>query len=121
MAKEKKSHFSAGMLIGATLGAAATAFFKSKPGQELTKELQKSVKTIQQKVTAELKKKGEITEDRYRELVDKVTAYYVATKELAQTQVPAVKKTLLDSWKTIEHELKAVQKPAVKKSPAKKK
>lgn len=116
MAKEKKSHFSAGVLIGAALGAAATAFFKSKPGQELTKDLQKIVKTIQQKVKSELKKKGVMTEERYRDLVEKITAYYVKTKDLAKSEVPAVKKNLMDSWKTIERELKSVQKPPVKKA-----
>ncbi|MBU1032550.1 MAG: hypothetical protein ABII13_04390 [Patescibacteria group bacterium] len=120
--KKKKSHLGAGMVIGAAIGAAAAAFMQTKKGKELKDDLTKKTLALQKKINAELKKKGAVTKAGYEDLVDKVTAYYVVSKNITKTEVPAVKKTLMTHWKKIEAGLKSVdKKPVAKKKPAAKK
>lgn len=107
--KKSSSHLGAGLLVGAAVGVAAATFLQSKQGKQLTKDLQKKTVALQKKVTMELKKVGDLTKESYQELVDKVVAYYVKTKDIAENEIPEVKKLLLAHWKNIEKELKSVK------------
>ncbi len=107
--KKGSSHIGAGMLIGAAIGVAAATFLQSKQGKVLTKDLMKKTNALQKKINAELKKAGNITKENYEQLVDKVIAYYVKSKDIAQKEIPEVRKTLLSTWKTIEREIKSLK------------
>lgn len=107
--KKKSSHFGAGMLIGAAIGVGTAAFLQSKKGKTFTKDLSRKVAALQKKVNAQLKKNGVMTKNAYEDLVDTVVAYYVKTKDIAKTEIPAVRKQLLGSWKMIQKELKSVK------------
>lgn len=119
MNAKKKSHLGLGMAIGAAIGVAAATFLQSKKGKTFAKDLQKKTAELQGKVQAELKKAGIMTESKYKNLVDTVVAYYVKSKDIAKTEIPAVTNNLMAAWKTIEKELKSV-KLAPKKKTAKK-
>jgi len=107
--KKRSSHLGAGILVGAAIGIATAAFFQSKKGKAFTKDLQKKTMALQKKVSMELQKTGVMTEKNYHQLVDKVIAYYVKTKDIAKNEIPEVKKILMAHWKTIERELKSVK------------
>jgi gas vesicle protein len=107
--KKRSSHLGAGVLVGAAIGVAAATFLQSKKGKAFTKDLQKKTMALQKKVAMELQKAGVMSEKKYQELVDKVVAYYVKTKDIAKSEIPEVKKVLLAHWKTIERELKSVK------------
>jgi gas vesicle protein len=107
--KKSSSHIGAGLLVGAAIGVAAATFLQSKQGKAFTKDLQKKTMALQKKISMELKKTGDLTKENYQDLVEKVVAYYVKTKDIAQTEIPQVKKVLLAHWKTIEKELKNVE------------
>lgn len=104
------THLGAGMLIGAALGIAAAAFLQTKKGKELSKDLQKKIGPLQKKVMAQLKKAGTISKDRYEEIVDSIIDHYLVTKEIAQKEIPEVKKVLMSSWKGVEKQLTLLQK-----------
>jgi gas vesicle protein len=106
---KKSSHLGVGLLIGAAIGVASAVFLQSKKGKTFTKDLQRKVMALQKKVNAELKKQGTMNKEKYEQLVDTVVAYYVKTKDIAKTEIPEVKKSLLASWKTIQQQLKSVK------------
>lgn len=107
---DKKSHLGAGLLVGAAIGVASAIFFQSKQGKQLTKDLSKKVSALQKKVMKELEKAGDMSKERYQQLVDSIVAYYVKTKDIAQDEIPVVKKQLLATWKSVEAELKKLKK-----------
>jgi gas vesicle protein len=107
--KKSSSHIGAGLVVGAAIGVAAATFLQSKKGKAFTKDLQKKTMALQKKVTMELKNARDISKESYQDLVDKVVAYYVKTKDIAQNEIPEVKKVLLSHWKNIEKELKNVE------------
>jgi gas vesicle protein len=106
--KKHSSHIGAGLLVGAAIGVAAATFLQSKQGKALTKDLQRKTMALQKKVLKELKNAKEISKDTYDELVDKVVAYYVKTKDIAEKEVPEVTKLLRSHWKNVEKELKDI-------------
>jgi gas vesicle protein len=105
----QSSHLGVGVLIGAAIGVATAAFLQSKKGRELTTDLQKKVSALQKKIMTELSKAGDMTKEKYEELVDKVVDYYVKSKDIAAKEVPVVKKQLLSTWKQVEKQLKSLQ------------
>ncbi len=107
--KKKSSHFGAGMLIGAAIGVAAAAYLRTKEGKAMKKDMAKKVGALQKKVMSQLEARGTFTKERYEELVDKVVAYYVKSKDIAKSEAPQVRRNLLASWNRIKTELKAVK------------
>ena len=98
------------MIIGAVIGLASASFLQSKKGKTLAKDLKVRTAALQKKVLTELRKGEEMSQSKYKEIVDSVVAYYAASKDIAKTEVPEVKKHLLSTWKTVQKELKAVKK-----------
>ncbi|MFA5935278.1 MAG: YtxH domain-containing protein [Patescibacteria group bacterium] len=107
--KKKSSHLGAGLLVGAAIGVATAAFLQSKKGKAFTKDLSKKTMALQKKITMELQKSGTLTKESYQNLVDKVVAYYVTTKDIAKNEIPEVTKLLKSHWKNVERELKNVK------------
>jgi gas vesicle protein len=106
---KKKSHFKAGMLAGAVFGLAAGIFMSSKQGKLLGKDLQRKTKEIQKRLHKELSSAKNITESSYSESIDKVLAYYTKSRQIAKTEVPALRRYLLSKWKVIKQEMKSVK------------
>ncbi|MEK7655297.1 MAG: YtxH domain-containing protein [Patescibacteria group bacterium] len=110
MSDKQKSHLGLGLIVGAVIGLASASFLNSKKGKSLAKDLKHRTAALQKKVLSELRKGEEMTQKRYKELVDSVVAYYATSKEIAKTEIPTVKKSLLATWKTVQKELKSVKK-----------
>lgn len=108
--QKKSSHLGVGLLVGAAIGVASAVFLQSKQGKQITKDLQKKVAALQKKVAAKLKDVEVMTKEQYQDLVDEIVAYYVKTKDIAKSEIPAVKKQLMSTWKSIESQFKSLKK-----------
>ncbi|MCR4278411.1 MAG: hypothetical protein NUV81_00715 [bacterium] len=107
MSKDKKSHIGSSLMLGAVIAVAAASFLQTKRGKVLKQDLKKKMGSIHKKLSTELKKAKSMSQERYEELVDNVIDYYVKTKDVAQSEMPGVKKELMSSWKKIEKEMKS--------------
>jgi len=105
----KKGLIAAGLVAGAALGV-ATAFYLNTPqGKKMLQKAEKKAMELQKKLIKELDKTKKITKENYNEIVEKLVAYYVKTKDITQSEVPEIKGYLMDKWKTIEKEYKSVK------------
>ena len=93
--QKKSSHVGIGLVIGAAVGVATGLFLQSKKAQKLQTKLMKELKSVEN-----------LTKDKYEDVVDKVTDYYVQTKEIAKKEAPEVKKILMKKWTEISKHLK---------------
>lgn len=96
----------AGLLAGAALGVAAGLFLQSRKGKVLTQDAMKKAHQLQKQVMRKLADVQEMTKEHYGEIVEDVITYYSKTKEIAKTEIPAVRKYLLGRWKQIQEYLK---------------
>lgn len=107
MTDKKSSHLGVGLLAGALIGMAAGLFLQSKKGKEMTKDLTKKATKLQAKLMKELGHVQDLSKEKYEEVVDSVTDYYVKSKEVAKNEIPEIRKFLLKQWSQIEKTLKA--------------
>lgn len=105
----KKSHFGAGLLAGAVLGVAASLFLQTKQGKQMTKDMQKKAAKLQVKLMKELEGVQQLSKEKYEELVDKMMAYYVKSKEVAKAEIPAIRSNLLKSWTQIQKQIESLK------------
>lgn len=120
---KKKGHFGKGLIAGAIFGIAAGIFMSSRDGKKMAKNLEAQAKGIEAKLRGEFKKKTDLTKSAYDESIDSVLAYYLKSKKIAKTELPALKRYLEDKWSLVKDELGAVRKEQVaeaKKKVAKK-
>jgi len=104
--KKSSSHLGAGLAAGAVIGLAAGLFLQSRKGKALTRDAMKKAMLLQKQVQKKLKAAGTMSKEKYVEIVDYVITYYTKSKEIAQKEIPVVRKFLMDQWKTIDAELK---------------
>ena len=109
MAQKSSSHLQAGLVAGAILGVAAGLFLQSRKGKELTKEAQKKAMQLQMQVMKKLQNVEMLSKETYTEIVDHVLGYYQKTKEVAEMEVPGVRKFLLSRWAEIQKQFKNVK------------
>ncbi len=102
---KKSGHLASGLAIGTILGIAAGFFIQSKEGKKLSKDAQKKALRLQKDVMKKLEDTGDLTKETYAELVDKILASYVKGKDIAQKEIPEVRKFLLSRWKQVEEQL----------------
>lgn len=107
MTEKKTSHLGLGLMVGTIIGVAAGLFVQSKKGKELLKDAEKKAAVLQAKLMKELKNAENLTKDKYEEIVDKVTNYYVKTKDVTKKEVPEIKKLMMKKWSAIEKQLKS--------------
>ena len=108
--KKKKSHFGKGLLAGAIFGLAAGIFMSSKEGKDMANKLQKRSSEIETKLRSEFAKKKTLTEDTYKDSIDTVLAYYLKSRKIAKSEIPALRRYLLSKWKLVKAEMKDVKK-----------
>jgi len=106
MPEKKSSYLGLGLMIGTAIGVAAGLFVQTKKGKELMKNVEKKTAVLQKKLMKELKNAENITKSKYEDLVDKVMAYYVKTKDISKKEVPEIKKFMMKKWSSIEKQLK---------------
>ncbi len=108
-AQKNSSHLGAGLLVGSMIGVVTGLFLKSKKGKVVVKDTEKRVKVMKSKVMKEFKGIKKLTKVQYEEMVDRMTNYYVTSKDIAKKDVPEIREYLLSKWKEIEKELKKVK------------
>ncbi|MBE7525696.1 hypothetical protein KJZ71_00615 [Patescibacteria group bacterium] len=113
--RPKKSHFKAGLMAGALFGIAAGIYMSSKQGKQMAKQLQKQSTMIHKRLQSELKKRKTLTEDTYAETIDTVLAYYIKSKQIAKTELPALRRYLLGKWHLVKSEMREIQAGATGK------
>lgn len=120
---KKKGHFGKGLLAGAIFGIAAGIFMSSREGKKMAKNLESQAKDIEKKLRGEFKKKSDLTKNAYEESIDSVLAYYLKSKKIAKTELPALKRYLSDKWELVKSELGSVrdERMSTQKKPATKK
>ena len=106
--KQRSSHFGAGLLAGAALGAAAALFVHSAEGKKTIKATEAKVKKMQGMLVKELKKTSKLTKEKYDELVEKVMSTYAESKAIAEADLPPIRAALKKGWKDIEKHIKHV-------------
>lgn len=104
--KKQSSHLGAGLAAGAALGLAAGLFLQSRKGKELTRDAMKKAQLLQKQVQKKIASAGDMTKEKYEDIVEYVLHYYTKTKEIAEKEVPMVRKFLMDQWKLIDSEMK---------------
>lgn len=117
--KKKKGHFGKGLIAGAIFGIAAGIFMSSRDGKKMAKKLELQAKGIETKLRSEFKKKKDLTQSAYSESIDSVLAYYLKSKKIAKTELPALKRYLSDKWELVKDELGSVRKEELAKTKAK--
>ncbi|MBP9762143.1 YtxH domain-containing protein [Patescibacteria group bacterium] len=100
--KKKASHVGAGLAAGAILGLAAGLFLQSRKGKELTKDAEKKAKMLQKQVMKKLEAAGEMSKEKYTEMVDQVVEFYQKSKDVAVKEAPQVRKYLLGRWNEVK-------------------
>ncbi len=88
-------------MAGAILGLAAGLFLQSRKGKEMTKDARKKAMKLEAKIMKKIQAMGEMSQEKYEEIVDQLMDHYAKTKELAQKELPEVRKFLLGRWKSI--------------------
>lgn len=107
--KKSKSHLVAGLIAGAAIGVATAAYLSTPKGKKMLQHAEKKASALQKKLMIELDKTKNLTKERYDEIVEKLMAYYVKTKDVSSTEVPEIRDYLKGKWKQIEKEYKNVE------------
>ena len=119
--KKRSSHLKAGLVAGALFGVAAGIFMSSKQGKKLAKDLKAQTSKIEARLRKELSSAKKLTEGNYEEAIDNVLAYYAKSRQIAKTEVPALRRYLVGRWGEVQKELKPsvpAKKPAARKKKA---
>ncbi len=100
-----ENKFKKGVILGGILAAGAVlGFAMTKEGQELTEELQKSLKTLSKHLKKSLHRLQDVTKESFNELVVAVVEEYAITNELANDAKEKLVLALQAKWHEMEAE-----------------
>lgn len=88
----------AGLAAGVVLGLAAGIFLRSDRGKKLQKGVETKAKLLQKQLIARIGFIEELTEDKYKTLVDEVLAAYAKNKTVAKEELPELRRELRKQW-----------------------
>ena len=97
--------FKEGMILGGILAAVATVgFAMSKPGQELSEDLQKDIKALAKDIKKRLHDLQDVTKEAFDETVAAVVKEYAAQKQMAEDAQQHLTAALEAMWNETEAE-----------------
>lgn len=100
-----ENKFKKGLILGGLLAVgAAIGFAMTKPGQELTEDLQKDLKTLAKHLKKGLHNLEDVTKESFDTLVTTVVEEYSKKKELADDAKKALVSALEEKWQEMEIE-----------------
>lgn len=100
--------FKKGLILGGILAAVATVgFAMSKPGQELSDDLQADIKALAKDVKKRLHALQDVTKEAYDETVVAVVKEYAAQKQMAEDARQHLIAALEAMWNETEAEYRA--------------
>ncbi len=101
--------FKKGLILGGMLaGAAAVGFAMSRPGRELTEDLQADMKALAKDVKKRLHALQDVSKEMYDQTVVAVVTEYAAQKELAAEAKQHLTAALEAMWSDMEAEYQDV-------------
>ncbi|MEK7116153.1 MAG: hypothetical protein AAB879_02030 [Patescibacteria group bacterium] len=109
MKNVKSSHLGIGFVAGSILVVAAALFLQSPEGKRRSKELMRKSHKLHTHIMKELRSRGDITKQKYNEVVDQVMAYYEKSREVTKNELPEIRRFLLTKWKDIEKEMRSAR------------
>jgi gas vesicle protein len=101
---EKKAFFK-GALIGALLGSVAALLATNKTGAERRKEIKALSTNLFGKIVKEAERIGELSQDKYEMVVEKVVKEYGKKKKLAKATLDDLSDELKEKWGEIKKHL----------------
>lgn len=105
-----ENKFKKGLILGGLLAVgAAIGFALTKPGQELSEELQKDLKTLAKHLKKGLHNLEDVTKESFDTLVATVVEEYAKKKEMASDAKKALVNALEEKWQEMEAEYRAEQ------------
>ena len=87
----KKGLIAAGLVAGAALGVATAYYLNTPKGKKMLQQAEKKALELQKRLMKELDKTKKLTKESYDQIVEKLVAYYVKTKDITQAEVPEIK------------------------------
>ena len=100
-----------GAAIGVLAGAIAGVLFAPKSGKETRAEIGKYLHEMKDKIADELTKTGEVTKEKYSEIVGRIVSGYETSKKITAEDSKDIKKRLEENYEEVS---KAVKKPVKK-------
>jgi uncharacterized protein YpuA (DUF1002 family) len=107
MAKKKTNHWFIRFLISMFIGVATKIFIDSKQGQKLSRDLETKAMKLQDQIAEEIKNKKNLTKEKYEEVVNMVMKQYANTTKVAQTEIPILRKFLMQRWSHIQKTMRS--------------
>ena len=98
MDKKSNIKFIQGAALGLALGIATNLFLKSKTGKKVKKEINHKLADFYNYISPKIKKMGDITEDQYKEFMDKAVDQYVKLKKVSVKTAKDLKDEVMDSF-----------------------
>jgi uncharacterized protein YpuA (DUF1002 family) len=96
------------LLAGMAAGLAAGMFLNSEKGVQMTDDARKRAKAIRKDVWQRAQEAGELSREKYEEMVDGLLEQYRGTRDLTAEGLGIVKKHLLADWEELRAELEAL-------------
>jgi len=100
---DKKSE---GVIIGAAVGVVAGALagilFAPQSGKETRKDIVKYLHEMKDKIAKELSKAGNVTKEKYNQIVKKVVAVYEKEKKITTKEAEEIKEKLAKNFHKVE-------------------
>ncbi len=117
MDKEKKQSsgkkIAAGLLTGVIAGIVTGILIAPKKGKETREELKKRIEKnkFAKEVANRLKKVGEVTKEKYNDVVDEVSDIYRRAKRVKDEDLKEIVEEIKGRWPEIAKKLKTPTKP----------
>jgi len=100
MAKKKNSlKILEGALAGAALGVMAGMLLAPESGKALRKDVKKKSAEFYNRLSTQLKKAKKMSEEDYKEMVEKAMKGYAKAKKLSEKEVKELTKQAKSHWK----------------------
>lgn len=90
-----------GFLKGALLGVVAGILLAPKSGKELRESVKKSYKDISKRVTEELSRLKEVSQETYTQVVNSVVRTFVEAKKITVEEAEAIRDQLKQGYEKV--------------------
>jgi gas vesicle protein len=86
------------LVLGTAVGGALGVLFAPKSGKETRQDIRRAYRDVSADVSKRAKEAGNLTKERYDELVDKAVSEYKRVKEMSNEQISTLKQQLKERW-----------------------
>lgn len=105
-AKPKKKSVSKKLIAAAILAVVATILLAPKIKKALPKNVQKKINKLGKDISKRAAKAGQLTKEKYEEIVDVVAKSYERSKQIGEEELKAIVPELKKYWSKIQKKIK---------------